>query len=223
MSYIDLIGYKPSICIGLFVATFLWEYIMLKKNTVYKPSALLGLLADVAADIFKSVGSFIALVSSFYELIDFADILATFEELISPSVRLIMSPFWLMIGYVQRSEVYKHPWLIFAGSVTLASLFVYMVGLRVIFDYTLYKFHTNIVVPWAHVMVKGDPNSTIEKAIPLTYLLFVVITLGVSVLGYAYAYEHTDKEVEKKVSTFENLSSDTTESDTESDDSDSEE
>lgn len=110
----------------IFGGLFAWEHGARKMSPpdsdVARPSWAIMRMADVACDVFEWCGIQWAWVSSFYTHINLEDLGMTLHELASPSIKLVTSPLFAVKGYLETIDLYDHPYVIVAGSVTLVAV-----------------------------------------------------------------------------------------------------
>lgn len=113
--------------LGTLVSVFVWEFATLHKPDALKPSDVLEHVYTFSEKMFTKVGKAFAWISSFYTLLDLQDLGTAFCNLILPTIRIILSPLATVHGYLTYAKVYDNPWLVCAGSFTLAGIFLYFV------------------------------------------------------------------------------------------------
>lgn len=121
--------------IGLLFTT---EYVCKKKKTQYKPSTAMTYVANKTVDLFRTLGGYIAKLSSFYTYLNLGDIAETFKDLFRPVFLFITSPFQMAYGYITTIELSKYSFkTIFLGTFTilaLLALFQYKIGFSVVLN-----------------------------------------------------------------------------------------
>lgn len=106
----------------LFFGTFVWEHLSKKNDINIKPSTGLNYCATQIQFIWTKIGYYFAKISSFYTLIDLEDIIETIKDIISPSCKILMSPYHAIKEYFITMNLYSNPYLITFGSITLILL-----------------------------------------------------------------------------------------------------
>ncbi len=89
-----------------------------------RPSVVLNLVNIFISDFFKKVGIWIAFLSNITKLLDlipFDELKKTFQDLIYPGVDIFISPFQILIGYIEAIQEYycNFPGLIVCGTIIL--------------------------------------------------------------------------------------------------------
>ena len=102
----------------------IWEYIAKKTLSNVKPSYALDYVATLTMDLFFSIGTVLAKISSFYTYIDFKDVKETLHDFFKPIINIIGSPLQMIYGYIDTSMIYEHPYLVGFGTLTLLSIIV---------------------------------------------------------------------------------------------------
>jgi len=123
-SFLDIGKVAGCATLGVIV----WEHFGKKKNTIYRPSTGLNLVADKSVQIFENVGRKFSWMSSYLTKIDpkyivatVNDVGATIRDIGSPIFRLIASPGQALYGYVHATccHNYQKRWLVYVGSFIL--------------------------------------------------------------------------------------------------------
>nr|QBK86902.1 MAG: hypothetical protein LCMAC103_02400 [Marseillevirus LCMAC103] len=104
-------------------AVWAWETIAIGRGHAYRPSSPLVWAADTAYGFFEAIGRTIAYVSGLlFTWIDVYEIGMALVALTEPVLRLLMSPFRIVYGYVWELAVYHNKWfLVILGTATLAA------------------------------------------------------------------------------------------------------
>lgn len=123
--YSSLIFYSATAFVGLFV----WEHIGRQCGTRIRPSVGLTRTANSTHAVCEKIGTIAARVSSFYARIKWKEVMVTFEDLWRPTLNLCASPYYFIKGYVKEMNIYEHPYLVGAGTLTLCAL-VFLLGSR---------------------------------------------------------------------------------------------
>jgi hypothetical protein len=114
--------------IGSFFALFIWEFICYKTKYQYKPSTAFNYIANLARSFFKSCGIIIAFISSFYTYLGdlweylYHDLAQVCEDFFFPIWKILSSWTWVFVGYFEKLNLNKYPWLVFLGSVSILGL-----------------------------------------------------------------------------------------------------
>lgn len=197
---LDWVGYYGLGAIACAFTMFVWEYVCLRKNTVYKPSVIMSFGVRWCRKGFEWIGWCLALVSSFYTLVDFEDLLLTARNLVRPIWQLACSPVWVAIGYVQRAELYKYPYLVSFGSITLIGLVIYLLDAQWVYDHTIVFYHKNVVMRFVEI---PDDANTFENPwglICLIYLAHLAVILICSGLAWDLVVYYCNKKNPKSPS-----------------------
>ena len=101
------------------------EHIGRGQAITIRPSFFLNKIAKFFMDLFELLGYFCAKISSFYELIKWEEIKLTLYDLFKPSFDICSSPLYFIKGYVEEMNIYDHPYMIIAGSITIIILVLY--------------------------------------------------------------------------------------------------
>jgi hypothetical protein len=107
---------------AILFSAFLFEHIARKNGSNIKPSTVISFLADKSFLFWNKLGYYCAKLSSFYTYIDIKEIYQTLDDLFGPTVKLIISPYQFIKGYVDTALSYKYPILIGIGSITVVSI-----------------------------------------------------------------------------------------------------
>jgi hypothetical protein len=118
--YLYLVG-------GFALSAFIWEHAANINQWQRKPSVYLTTGVEHSRRFFTRVGKVIARVSSFYTYLHLAELGQSFLGLAVPTGRLILSPFWTFVGYVQSLKLYEQAksgngWVVLFGTSTLLGL-----------------------------------------------------------------------------------------------------
>jgi len=157
------------------IALVMYEHVGRINKYKYRPSIFLNWVARVAQSCFRNLGKFFAILSSFYELINFHELKQTLEDLCNPIIELVRSPFYIIVGYVKQMSVYDHPYLIIIGSVTIVSSILLSGVTYILYDDTYYT------IPYVYVYVS----------------LGIVTPIFVAVVSSSYS-EHCEREEKRK-------------------------
>lgn len=103
-------------------AVICWEHAARINSWKYRPSAGLTAVADNAIIFWKLVGKSIAKISSFYNFLRIYELMTTIYDLVTPILKTIFSPIWMLKGYIDQSGAYDHRWLVGLGTVTILVL-----------------------------------------------------------------------------------------------------
>jgi hypothetical protein len=114
------------IIFGSVIGSVIWEYVGKKTQSNIKPSVAITYVATKAGDLFYYIGQLAAKISSFYTYIDFKDFFESIHDLFKPMINLVISPFQFISGYINVSLLYKHPYIVGFGSLTLMLLISYI-------------------------------------------------------------------------------------------------
>lgn len=113
-------------CLVVFLAVFITEFSLKKWEFWFRPSFLLGRISYYVSKFFLDLGELFARLSSFLTLIEFEELLETFCDLVSPTIEIVLSPFFFCIGYLRVAHdfIYKRPILIYVGSGIIVTVVV---------------------------------------------------------------------------------------------------
>lgn len=104
------------------IGVVLCEHILRLLSITYRPSWLLSHVADGAVWTARWIGRTLAHISSFYTYMQLHELGQTIIDLMLPIVRMLVSPFYVLLAYVQAALTYKHSYLIAGGTLTLIIL-----------------------------------------------------------------------------------------------------
>jgi len=110
----------------LFSSTWMIEHICHICDIANRPSVLFTYLYVHAEKLYTNVGKLIAIISSFYELIQFDELKKSFTAIFKPLVRFVVAPSYIIYGYVSECNLYEHPYLIGFGTLTLICVICYL-------------------------------------------------------------------------------------------------
>lgn len=101
------------------VITVFWEHLASINNLQYKPSVVIGFVADKAILMWKFLGRMFGYLSSFITYLKFEALLTTIHTLAWEMWRLCLSPLWGIFEYFKVVFEYKLPILIVIGSLLI--------------------------------------------------------------------------------------------------------
>jgi len=107
---------------------FVWEHIARKGELDYRPSVALHTISENAQNFFEKVGVYFAWFGSYLTLIDLKDFAVTIYAIGEPIFGLIISPAYVIYGFVMEAASYANKqWLVYTGSCLLVilSMFTY--------------------------------------------------------------------------------------------------
>jgi len=109
------------IVLSIFSVLVVWQHIARSKNSNFKPSVALWKGVDLSKWLFLTIGNGFARVSSILIHIKnmFVDIWDSLVELFEPVFRIIISPIYIVRGYVKTMMTYTYSLLIPIGSVAI--------------------------------------------------------------------------------------------------------
>ncbi len=112
------------IAIGASVlATFIWEFVFIDTDTIWRPSVLLTFIADVLTTTFSRIGQFWAWISSFLTFIKWEKLCKTLNVLLTPICDIALSWMYLWKGYYNYiSRLSLNRSVVRFGSFTLLGL-----------------------------------------------------------------------------------------------------
>jgi len=136
--------------IGTFLGLYLWEYSAVRRNLDFSPSVYLQYVADILGRFFEACGHFVAWISSFLTVFDFADMYKAGLRLVNPIIEIIFSGYHFVIGYVSEINIYDYPYVVVAGSIIIVSAILFA-----IYYFVLYKTVNDYITS-----VKDTVNTT---------------------------------------------------------------
>jgi len=132
--------HKFYITCGVLFTTFIWEYLLIEVNTIWRPSVPLSSISNLLIDMFTVIGKVLAWISSFYTYIEWSRLYRTLHVLCTPIFNIVFSWLYILSGYYDY--VYSLSLNILSvefGSLTLLTLCVsslwYFGIINVTFDY----------------------------------------------------------------------------------------
>ena len=115
-----------SIPLAVSLVAFVWEYSVLDMRTDWRPSYALEKAASAIRTTFERLGEWAAWISSFYTYIKWEKLLETGHRLFKPIVEILAGPYFFCKGYAEYAWEFTRPYLIVAGSLTLAAIVIYV-------------------------------------------------------------------------------------------------
>lgn len=113
---------------GIIAGTLTWEHIARKNNSNVKPSVGINYIFEKSRSIFTKLGESLAVISSFYTYINCDEISKTAIDLGEPLINTIVSPIYIVRGYIGKTKEYSYPFLTGCGTLTLVLLIYYLYG-----------------------------------------------------------------------------------------------
>lgn len=111
---------QTLITVGSFLfCVFLWEHIARKNSVSFRPSCILNFVADQFVAVFYWIGNKFAWLSSFYDWIEFGELIQTAKILWRAVWLLVTTPFELCKGYYDYLKTLSYPVLGVLGTLTL--------------------------------------------------------------------------------------------------------
>lgn len=108
------------------VLIFLVEHVGRLNGLIYRPSYFLTFVATWCQDFYHYCGKIFALISSFYDWLNFKEIYHSLQDLLIPIWNVITSPFYLLKGYGETMHTYRFPILIALGSLTIVVILLWL-------------------------------------------------------------------------------------------------
>jgi hypothetical protein len=104
---------------GTFSFVFLWQHIFRVNDIKYKPSYFITKLAIVCETLWNQIGTYLALLSSFYHYVYFyaKELLISLMEITTSVLRFIAAPCYLIYGFLEAAASYVKPHLVWVGGV----------------------------------------------------------------------------------------------------------
>ena len=112
----------------LFLPFYFWEYAYVHDPYAVKPSTLITNLVVRSRTIFEWLGNRLAWVSSFLDWLDLKDMIKAFKNLCEPMIDLCITPLYTVKGYIDQLNIYDHPYMVFVGTLILATSLWYFVS-----------------------------------------------------------------------------------------------
>lgn len=122
MEYSNILYSTAAALLG----TVVWEHIARKKNSNVKPSVGIDYVYQKSKAGFTKLGEGLAVLSSFYTYVDLKDVGQTVSDLTEPTLKTLVSPYHMVRGYLAQANLYNHPYLVTAGTLTLVPLSYYL-------------------------------------------------------------------------------------------------
>ena len=115
---------------------------------VGRPSVYMTKLTNKSRSMFSTIGTKLAVLSSFYTCIDAPEILQTVSDLVSPTLKFLFSPLYTISGYFSAAKLYDHPKLVALGSLTIlaSGLLVHYKGYDKQAFETILKYFRELIV-----------------------------------------------------------------------------
>jgi len=107
------------ISISVFLIALAIEHNFRDTENIFKPSIVLGKVAEVFEDFFEQIGKFCAWVSSFLTIVNLDELLESLRRLVEPMLRISFSACYLCVGYFDYLLDMKKPYLVLAGSLMI--------------------------------------------------------------------------------------------------------
>jgi len=120
------------------VALISSEHITRIYNIKYRPSTGIIWIADKSKIGFTKAGSILVSLSSFYNVLKLDQLAQTLWDIAEPTVKLCISPVYMISGYLEKLKSYTNQKMILCGTATLALLLVYRWKY-----YHIYPIHIN--------------------------------------------------------------------------------
>ncbi len=116
----------------VFSSAFCCEHIARKNDCPIPPSFLINEIATYFQTGFGQIGYFLAESSRFihviHDYLNIEDIKITILALVHPIIRLVISPFCIITGYVETIKSYNQPYLILLGSIVLIPVVAFIIS-----------------------------------------------------------------------------------------------
>lgn len=107
-----------------------WEHVAYLNGWNIKPSVGITKASNVGIDNFKFLGGLVARGSSYLVYLRLGELLKSMKALLVPSIRLVVSPLYVFVGYIQQLQFYEkvksgNSYLVIAGSALALGLLAY--------------------------------------------------------------------------------------------------
>lgn len=107
---------------------FIWEHVARKNSVSFRPSSIINYIADQFVAVFYWIGNKFAWLSSFYDWIEFGELIHTAQVLWRAVWLLVTTPLELIKGYYDYLKTLSYPALGVLGTVTLLVLPLVVLG-----------------------------------------------------------------------------------------------
>jgi hypothetical protein len=120
MEFFRMLDIQPGMLwriFGTLSFVFLWQHIFRVNDIKYKPSYFITKLAIVLETLWNQIGTYFALLSSFYHYVYFyaQELLISLMEITTSVLRFIAAPCYLIYGFLEAATVYVKPHLVWMG------------------------------------------------------------------------------------------------------------
>jgi len=124
-SVLPMINTSTVVQISVSIFTvFLWQHIFRINDIKYKPSYFITKAAIVLETVWNTLGTYLALFSSFYHYMYFyaKELVISLMEISTSLLRFVSAPCYLIYGFLETAASYVKPHLVWAGGMRLVAL-----------------------------------------------------------------------------------------------------
>lgn len=145
---------------SILFSVFIWEHVARKNSVTFRPSSIINYITDQFVAVFYWIGNKFAWLSSFYDWIEFGELIRTAHILWRSVWLLVTTPLELCKGYYDQLKTLSYPVLGVFGTLTLVILpllilgppsFVYQLWNWILTDELVQKWAAALMVVFALV------------------------------------------------------------------------
>lgn len=95
---------------GLIISIVLWQYLAIVvddyKMAIYRPTDGIDFVTDICREGWRLLGEMAALISSFWELLDFSLLKQSLLHLLIAVKNVLWSPYQFLVGYIEVVDTF---------------------------------------------------------------------------------------------------------------------